>query len=180
MKYDTITEIYEANDKIREKLKNSITDLNDEQANFLPADESWTIANIVEHLALVEEGMIKICAKLLREAQIKGVKANGEAKISRNFLQKIAESRNQKVEAPERVRPTGTKTVSESLAKMDENRQRLKEIRPLFETVECSDYKFPHPVFGDLTAHEWLVLLGGHEWRHIQQIKRLLEKIGQN
>lgn len=176
MNYNTIAEIYEANDKIREKLKSVVTNLSDEQAGFLPDDESWSIMNIVEHLAVVEEGMIKICAKLLREAQVKGIEANGEAKISPDFLRKIAESHNQKIKAPEMVRPTGTKTISESLTKMDENRRKLSEIRQLFETVECSDFKFPHPVFGELTAHEWLALIGGHEWRHLQQIKKLLEK----
>jgi hypothetical protein len=56
---------------------------------------------------------------------------------------------------------------------MEESRNRLNELRPLFESVECSDQKFPHPAFGELTAHEWLALVGGHEARHIAQIKRI-------
>ena len=60
---------------------------------------------------------------------------------------------------------------------MDETRQKLEELRPLFESIECSDVKFPHPAFGDMSAHEWLALLGGHETRHIRQIEGILEKI---
>jgi uncharacterized damage-inducible protein DinB len=178
MNYQKISEIYEANAKIREKLKETVSGLTEEQANFLPEGEKWTAANLVEHIALVENGITRISAKLLAEAQAAGEKASGEAKISEEFLQKASWGRTQKFEAPERTHPTGNLTIAESLAKLDENRPKLEELRPLFETVECSDFKFPHPAFGDMSAHEWLALTGGHELRHIAQIKNLLRQIG--
>jgi len=174
MNYQTISEIYEANDKIRERLKNTVSNLSDEQLNFLPADGEWTIANIVEHVSLVDGGIIRLSAKLLTDAREKGERSDGTAKISEAFLQEASIPR--KLQAPERVRPTGTRTVAESFAKMDENREKLEELRSLFETVECSDLKFPHPYFGDLTAHEWLALLGGHEARHTKQIEGILSQ----
>jgi DinB superfamily len=177
MNYQKISEIYEANDKIRAQLKETVSNLTDEQANFLPEGEKWTAANIVEHLAMVEYGMTQIFGKLLSKAQENGGKASGEAKISEEFLQKLVQGREQKFQAPERVHPSGQVSIAESLAKMDENRQRLEELRPIFESVECADYKFPHPAFGELTAHEWLALLGGHEMRHLKQIEKLLEKL---
>lgn len=178
MNYQNISEIYDANGKIRERLKETVSDLTDEQANFLPEGEKWSVANLVEHIAIVENGITRIFAKLLTEAQAAGAAATqGEAKISEDFLQKLSWGRTQKFEAPERVHPSGEKTIAESMAKLDENRQKLEELRPLFESVECSDFKFPHPAFGDLSAHEWLALLGGHEMRHIQQIKNLLARI---
>lgn len=175
MNYQTIAEIYNANDEIRVRLKNTVSNLNDEELNFLPAEGEWTIANIVEHVSLVESGITRIFGKILTEAQSKGGKSDGSAKISEAFLQKA--SQGLKLQAPERVRPTGTVTIAESFAKMEETRQKLEELRPLFETVECSDFKFPHPYFGDLTAHEWFALLGGHEARHTKQIEEILRQI---
>jgi rubrerythrin len=177
MNYQSIAEIYESNDKIREKFKAIIADLSDEQAAHLPDGEKWTLAELIEHVAIVEHGMTQICAKLLGKAQAEDKKNDGTAKISPDFLQKAAASVDQKIEAPERVRPTGTKSVAESLAKMEENRETLKQMRPLFESFDGSEHKFPHPAFGDLSAHEWLALIGGHESRHLRQIKKLLEKI---
>lgn len=176
MNYQTIAEIYESNDKIRENLKATVGNLSDEQAARLPDGEKWTLAELIEHVAIVEDGMTRICAKLLKEAQTEDKKSDGTAKISADFLTKAAASVNQKIEAPDRVRPTGTKTVAESLAKMEENRATLKQMRPLFESFDGSEHKFPHPAFGDLTAHEWLALVGGHEMRHLRQIKNLLVK----
>lgn len=174
MNYQRISEIYDANDRVRTRLKETVSRLNDEQLNFLPGDGKWTITNIVEHISLVESGITRIFGKILAEAQAKGEKSDGTAKISDAFLQKA--SQGLKLQAPERVHPTGTVTIAESFVKMDETRQKLEELRPLFETVECSDFKFPHPYFGDLTAHEWLALLGGHEARHTKQIEAILSQ----
>lgn len=171
-----IIEIYANNDRIREQTKQLVGSLNDEQISFLPENEKWTIAHIIEHITIVQDGMTKISAKLLNEAQGAGKSSDGTAKLSENFMQKAAEAKALKLEAPERVRPTGNQTIAESLRKMDENRQRLEELRPLFESVDCSETKFPHPFMGDLTAHEWLTLVGGHEARHIRQIENILGK----
>jgi hypothetical protein len=142
----------------------------------LSENEKWTIAHFVEHIAIVEDGMTRISAKLLAQAQQKGKSFDGKAKLSETFAKKASEMRDQKFEAPERVRPTGKLTVAESLAKMKVNRQRLEELRPLFESFDSSDLKFPHPLMGELTAHEWLVMIGGHEIRHLKQIENILGK----
>jgi hypothetical protein len=177
MNYQTISEIYEANDKVRAKLKGIVANVSDEQESVLPDGEKWTVKEFVEHISIVDEGIMRISAKMLNAAKDNGKTSDGTAKFSEGFVQKIAGSREAKFEAPDRVRPTGTKSIAESLAKLDETREKLEELRPLFESVECADVKFPHPAFGDMTAHEWLALLGGHEARHIRQIENVLAKI---
>lgn len=172
----TITDIYATNDKVREQLKQMIENLPAQKANFSPEGEKWSIAHLVEHISIVEEGMSKISAKLLTQAQTAGKKADGTANLTANFATKAAEARTRKLEAPEMVRPTGKQTIAESLARMEENRKRLEELRPLFESVECSDFTFPHPFMGDLNANEWLTLIGGHEARHLNQLENWLEK----
>ncbi len=118
--------------------------------------------------------MGRISAKLLNEAKENGKNSDGKVIISHAFAEKAAGARDQKFEAPDRVRPTGNQTIAESIEKLKESRQRLYDLKPLFETIDCSEHKFPHPAFGDLTAHEWLALVGGHEFRHIEQIKKRL------
>lgn len=177
MNYQTIDEIYAANDKSHERLKQTVADLSDDKADFLPEDEKWTVAKIVEHISIVENGMLRICSKLLKEAQEKGETSTGKADITSEFTEKLSGARQQKFEAPEMVLPSGNKKISESLAKMEETREDLEKIKPLFESVGCSGFTFPHPAFGQMNANEWLALLGGHKLRHTQQISRLIEKI---
>ncbi len=176
MNNQTIGDIYANNDKIREKTKQLVASLTSEQTASLPDGEKWTIAEIIEHIAIVQDGMTKISAKLLTQAQAAGQASDGAARLSENFAAKAAEAQTLKFEAPDRVRPTGNQSVEDSLKKMDEARDELEKLRPLFESVECSDYKFPHPFMGELTAHEWLALVGGHEARHLRQIENRISK----
>lgn len=174
MNYQTIEEVYAANDKIRAKFLEVVESISDEQANALPDGEKWTIAQIVEHVAIVEEGMSKISYKLLNEAKASGKTSDGSVKIGESFSKNAAEARDRKFEAPDRVHPSGNVSIADSIKKLEENRRKLYELKPLFETIDCAENKFPHPAFGDLTAHEWLALVGGHELRHLQQIKKML------
>lgn len=174
MSNQTIGDVYANNDAIREKTKQLAASLSDEQRTNLPDGEKWTIADIIEHIAIVQDGMTKISAKLLNQAKTAGGTSDGAVRLSENFLAKAAEAQNLKFEAPERIHPTGRQTIEESLGKMEESRRALEDLRPLFESVECADFKFPHPFMGDLTAHEWLALIGGHEARHLRQIENRL------
>ena len=177
MKYESIEQIYEGNNKIRARLKELLSPLTEAQTSTLPDGEKWTVAQIVEHIAMVDGGAMKICAKLLREAQEGGRSADGKVVISDNFLQKGSEIATMKVEAPERVHPNAGHKIPESLAKLDENAEQLEQMRELFESVDGTELKFPHPFFGEISAQEWLALKGGHELRHIKQIENVLAKI---
>ena len=182
MIYQTIGEIYEGNARIRAKLKETVENLTDEQLNFRVDENWWTIREVVEHISIVEGGVAKICGGLLQKSAEENVANDGSANISMEFLQKAgaaANRRETKLQAPDRVKPSGTLTIQESFAKMKENGEIFNQIRAGLETVSTQNAKFPHPYFGDMTAVEWLVLTGGHETRHTAQIERLLGKIRQ-
>lgn len=177
MRYETISEIYEANDKIRARLKETLAGLTDEQIAALPEGEKWTIGQIAEHVSMVGNGIYRICAKLLSKAEAGGRPAAGAIDLN-SFAGKAREMADLKLEAPAMVHPTGTRTVGESLQALEDTHEALRELRPLFEKYDVSEYKFPHPYAGDMSAIEWLVMYGGHEGRHLAQIRRVLEKLG--
>ncbi|MDQ2747615.1 MAG: DinB family protein [Acidobacteriota bacterium] len=173
-----IKDIYENNDKIHEKTKQLAATLGDRPKVDSADADAWSLAHIFEHIAIVQDGMTKISAKLLTAAKEAGKTSDGTAHLSENFQKKAAEAKELKLAAPEIIHPTGTQTIADSMAKMAETQTNLQNLRPLFETVECSDFKFPHPFMGDLTAHEWLTLIGGHEARHLRQIQKMLDESG--
>lgn len=171
MKEMSVADAFASNDKVREKLIALVGQLTPEQASLRDvSQDKWSIAEIVEHVSIVEAGIAGLCGKLLAEAPAAG----GRIRLSAEFLDGGEKSMTAKWAAPERVRPTGTKTISESLAAMDETRVKLEELRPLFEQFDSSNRTFPHPYLGELTAAEWLCLIGGHGARHMRQIKRIL------
>lgn len=174
MIYQTVGDIYEAIDKTRAKLKEKIASLSDEQLAQREDENGWTVAEIIEHLATVENGGLRIAQKLLKESDRENVVWNGTFREPLSFVEKAALIQDRKLQAPERVRPTGTLSIAESLAKLDENRRALSDLRLQLEAVDVSGATFPHPFFGELNAYEWLVVVGLHERRHLAQIERIL------
>lgn len=179
MIYNSVSEIFQAVDETREKLKNRISTLTEEQKNSRADETGWSVAEIVEHLATVENGVVRITAKLLAQAEAEGasggVKSDGTLNPPVSFVKQAKSAANRKLVAPERVRPQGGQSISESLAKLDENRRDLKQLRERIEAVDSSNTAFPHPFFGNLNLYQWLAMLGMHEARHLQQIEAILE-----
>jgi len=174
MWYRSFAEVYADNDRIRERLITTVGALDDKAAEKRLDESGWSIKQIVEHISTVDEGMCKICAKLLSTARDRGLSSDGSVHISAEFIETIKNLTNTKLEAPERVHPTGEQSIGQSLERLSANRERLVGIQHLFETIDSTDEKFPHPYFGNLSAAEWLVLRGGHEERHIDQIDRII------
>ncbi len=179
MRYETITDIYSANEKIHTELNQTLAGMSETEATSLPSNEKWTIQQLVEHIAIVEFNITRICEKLLESAKTDGKPSDGTLAVSDALTSKWAAAANLKLEAPERVQPTGNVSITESFKKMRENREAFAAMRTDFESYDLSGSAFPHPYFGDLTATEWFILSGGHEARHTAQIGRLLEKVRQ-
>lgn len=176
MQFKTIADIYAANDKIRERLIATISNLTEEQENLPSENGRWTLGAVVEHLTKVEESMMRICQKLLSKSEAEGKTSDGTANLSESFIESTGKAiaENLKFEAPEFVHPEGGKPIAGSLQLMEQTRAKLNDMRPMFETIEGTSHTFPHPAFGNMNAHDWLVLIGGHETRHTAQIKRIL------
>ncbi len=177
MRYDTIADIFSANKKIRKRLVAMVAGISEDEAAIVPAGEKWSIRQIVEHLAMVDHGAARICQKLLIEAKSTGKPSNGSIAISSRFRQLMERMGDEKVEAPDRVQPTGNVRVSESIDRINDNQINFDSMQQGLETYDLTEPKFPHPYFGPINAVEWLIIAGGHEHRHTKQIERLLERI---
>ena len=177
MRFDTITDIYSANRSVRERLAAVLATVTPTEAVTKPDDQTWNIQEIVEHLTMVEFGTARICTKLLDEAKKDGKLSGGRVELSTLFAERSAQIAELRVEAPDRVHPTGNITILESFERMDANTKIFDEMRHDLERYDLSGHKFPHPYFGDITAAEWLAILGGHELRHTKQIEKLLQDL---
>lgn len=175
MIYHSVAEIFAANDEMRARLLNCVKRLNPAQQDFHLTEGAWSIAEIVEHLCLIETQMYALTKKLLAQAEANGVKG------SRPDLQKNPVSMQQyamraahkKFQAPESVCPAGTQTITESLAKMERARESLRQLQTRLEAVDLSKATFPHPFFGSLDLYEWLAFIGMHEAHHLRQIEAI-------
>src|SRR5438105_65082 len=133
MNFLSIDEIFSENDRIHSELEALLRNVGDAHVSKMVDGEKWTVQQVVEHIAIVDEGASKICHKLLSRARDAGSTASDSLVIGDKFMSGAAEIDQIKVEAPERVRPTGKIRIADSLNRMEDNRRRLCEIKPMFE-----------------------------------------------
>ena len=86
----------------------------------------------------------------------------------------VEQSRGQKFNAPERIRPTGA-PLADSLVSLRDSRSALHSLRPRVEQTDGAALRFPHPAWGPLNLYQWLLFVGAHEPRHLAQINALKE-----
>ncbi len=177
MNSKTIDEVYERNFAVGHRLRSLICSLDEAKLEHHCEGEKWSIANVVEHVSLVEENMIRICAKLLAKAESASQTGDGTITVSDSFGRKALEIAAIKLEAPEFVQPSCKMSVQESMSKFEANWHQMLELKPAFERFDSNGHRFPHPFLGDLSAGEWLTLVGGHKLRHIKQIENLAARL---
>ena len=117
MKEMTVSEVFASNDKVYEKLRSLVAELTVDQASRRDvSQDKWSVAEIVEHVSIVEAGIAGLCARLLTRSGDEQPAGDGRIRLSDAFLEGGQKSYSEKWQAPERVRPTGTKTIAKRKA----------------------------------------------------------------
>ena len=176
MNYTSVPQIFEVIDETRARLYRRVEGLSDEQVTARPRPDAWTAAEIIEHLSLIEDRLVKMMSMMLTKAEGAGARTSDAPVEMKAFsLDEFVErARSEKYDAPEAVRPSGTVTLSDSLAKLRRSRETLHDLRPRIEATDLSKVTYPHPAFGPLNFYGWLAFIGIHEERHLKQAENLL------
>ena len=172
MIYHAIADIMAANERAQARFNAAVSTLSESQADFRPDENQWTIAEIVEHVSIVNDGFLRLTHKLLKEAESAPRPPMDDLNLGHTSLDENGQQQGP-FQAPERVRPRGDARIEDSLAKMRASLDGLAEIQSRLEAVDLSEQMFPHPFLGPINAYQWMVLLGEHEDRHRAQIERV-------
>lgn len=173
MIYNNVADIFNDIDETRAKLTETISSLSERELNFRPAENAWTIAELIEHLAKTEASLVPLVFRLLKNAEAAGIASDGTINPPLSLIEAHAKVKDTKMQAPEMIRPEGAATVSESLAKLGETRETIRALRSRLEAVDSSKTAFPHPFLGKMNLYQWLAFIGLHEARHLGQIEKI-------
>ena len=173
MSYNSVEEIYYDIDATRARLLRAVEGLDDGQHGIRPSPERWSIAEIVEHLSMVEGQVVRLFGMLLKKAESGDhTRAEGSTFAPVTIDEQVEQTRVQKLTAPEQIRPTGA-TLAASLSALHDSRASLHALRPRVERVDGTAISFPHPAWGAINLYQWLAFVGAHEQRHLAQIEAL-------
>ncbi|MDQ3799058.1 MAG: DinB family protein [Acidobacteriota bacterium] len=178
MIYNSVADIFKQIDETRERLVAAVSNLSEAEENFRPAEDSWTVKELTEHLAKTEASIIPLVFRLLKQAEADGAAtatpSDGTINPPISLAEVYEKSKAARFQAPEMIRPDGSTSISESLAKLAESRETIRGVRPRLEAVDLSKTAFPHRAFGNLNLYQWLAFIGLHETRHLEQIEKIL------
>lgn len=147
--------------------------LSEAQWKFKPAADRWSIAEIVEHMVLVQERVLGPITESLAEAPLA---ANPDwEKVDAIVIHRFTD-RSVKFQAPELVHPKGLWTHEAAMDRLLKNYDRLNEYldtatglrhhmieAPPLKAVTQGSYQF-------MDGYEWVLATGAHNHRHTKQI----------
>jgi uncharacterized damage-inducible protein DinB len=158
----------------REALLASVSGLDQAQLNYRPGDDQWSIADILNHLALADEANLKLTLRAAKKAG-SGIlppdNSPDESKL--HSLDAFSSAAKQKAQAPEFVVPREHLPADESIAKLTSSRAQLVDTIPSIVGHDLTAISYPHPLLGPLDFYQWLLIAGLHEARHRKQIDRI-------
>ncbi|MDQ3174007.1 MAG: DinB family protein [Acidobacteriota bacterium] len=159
-------------DSIHSKLVDTITPIEDSLFSRSPANKEWSIAEIVHHLCLVEERVIK-------ELETELASPPRKIGVLRRFIPtSIVASRLLRVKAPRGVNPMNPPAKAEVIANYHAARSRLKELCSTHGRNRLKQVIFKHPFLGEIDGPATISFIGYHELRHYKQIREVIKKLG--
>ncbi|MBA2703334.1 MAG: DinB family protein [Blastocatellia bacterium] len=170
-------------DRVHEKLAATVAPLDEVLFARQPADGGWSVAQIIQHLALVEDRVIKDLEKEM---------SRPPRKISfiRRFVPtSIVSSRLLRVKAPQAVNPEANAGPAEvnvlpskasAIANYNRARNDLKNLCATHGNDRFRQIVFKHPFLGEIDGVATVSFVGYHEQRHYKQIREVLKKIARN
>ena len=167
-----IQEVVGVLDTYRTALEQAVSQVPPALRSTRPAPERWSVAEIIEHLSLVEARVGQLIMAQLAAARANGLGTEVETSpVGPTFNVDALLDRSRVITASEASRPNAALTTEAGLAALTERRRVLRDAIVAADGLALSSVVAPHPRFGDLNLYQWLLFIAAHEGRHTAQIR---------
>ena len=164
-----VESLVETTDLIITTLRDSTSKI----CSFKENEGSWSIFEVVEHLIMVETGIIANLVKLSAENPNNTIE---NPATHQSILERSA-SREIKVDAPGVFQPTGQfDSIDGAISAFQTHRDKTAQFIST-NTLDLSLIAFPHPRFGMFDGNNWFSFIVGHGRRHATQILEIKESV---
>jgi uncharacterized damage-inducible protein DinB len=157
----------------RDALLAAVTGLDASQWDFKPMPVQWSIAEILEHIAIVENRVHSLIGRMKDAPPAEA--GRNDAQID-EFVIAAVPQRSTKFEAPPQILPSHQWTPAETLERFTGSRAHT--IHLLLNAPFLRGHVAPHPVFGPWDGYQWILAAAGHAARHTEQIQEVKGCIG--
>lgn len=149
----------------RDQLVELVRGLSDSQWTFKPAPDRWSVAENLEHVAIIEDRVHAVLGKMPTAPE--APPDRNDAEIENIIFNEVCK-RSVRVEAPPAVCPTHQCSPAESLSRFVKSRTHTLEL--LESAPALRGHVLPHPILGEWDGYQWILAAAGHAARHADQI----------
>ena len=142
-----------------------------DQLEQRPNSASWSVAEVLDHLLMVESGSARLLAKRLQRAREAGLGPETETSSVLDLLPGYDPIGGPARVAPEMVRPREGVRAEAALEGLQEARETLMGVLQDGDGLALGQVTAVHPVMGEIDLYRWVLFIAKHEQRHEQQLQ---------
>ena len=155
----------------RSRVLDAAAPLPPERWSIRPSPERWSVADVYFHLHRVERGVAKLIGKRVADARATGHPAELEASSVLGALDgRGVADRSRRLVAPMQVAPQELPDPLTVQQQLEESRAMLRAALADADGLALGSITHPHPVLGEIDLYQWILFVGQHEARHVDQI----------
>jgi len=161
-------------DRTLERIVQATHGLSEAQWHFEPAVDRWSIAQIVEHMVIVEEQVLGPLREQLAQAPAPPADRDHHL-VDRVVMERIPD-RSIKARGPDFVRPAGQLRPPAALDRVFQNYKRLATLLESAadlrgHMMEAAPLRIvTRGEFTTMDGYQWALALAAHDERHVRQI----------
>jgi uncharacterized damage-inducible protein DinB len=160
-------------DQTTDRLRDVLQGLSREQLLYKADPESWSIAEAVEHMVVVEKRLIGAIQKLIQEPSDHSKQnAMDDTEVLRQVGTVV-----EKVQSPAHSVPKLRWPAEDLLKEFEAARQITREFARSVDG-DLRQHFITHFKLGELDCYQWLLLIGAHCKRHTEQSEAVKASMG--
>lgn len=161
-------------DRARTDLRAAVDSVPADRRQERPGADRWSVAEVLEHLSLVEARIAAMLARAIEAAKAAGVAAETSrtSVLTQLDAARVA-NRGQRFTAAENAAPTGRIDADAAWIRLGETRAALEAALRSGDGLALETITEPHRRLGPLNVYQWVIFAGGHESRHAEQIREI-------
>jgi hypothetical protein len=161
-------------DQTRKELRAAVDSVPANARNTQPAADQWSVAQVLDHLAIVHGRVAAGVGKWIAVARGTGL---GPETATTSVLNTIPTERildrSRKVQAPEAILPRTDVDAETAWTELEQAHEKLRTALLSGDGLALEQVIQPHPVLGPLNMYQWVLFNGSHEARHTLQVREI-------
>lgn len=173
-----IEEVINYMDRERATLHEAVERVPPELRDTQPGADRWSVAQVLQHLGIIERRVAVGMGKWVGEARQGDVGPETDtSSVMKSLPTELIKDRTKRRNAPDEVVPTGDMDARTAWATLESARETLRSAFLGGDGLALSAVIQPHPILGPINLYQWMLFVGSHEERHTAQIIEIAEQL---